>query len=98
MEVGNERLAAVEADVKHLSQDVGDIKAELKAINEINKGVGESLAKLTLLAEQNQKRDDKIVPRVDNIEKWMHKKDALIVLIVGVFTLFKDQIAGFLGL
>ena len=55
VEVGSERLAKVETEVTHLSRDVSEIKDELASINEINKGVGESLAKLTLLAEQGER-------------------------------------------
>lgn len=97
VQVDNSRLAAVESDVKHLSRDVGDIKTELKAINEINKGVGESLAKLTLLAEQTQKRDDVLIPRVDKLEKWQTKKDGVILIIVAVAGMFGDKIAAALG-
>ena len=97
VQVDNSRLAAVETDVRHLSQDVGDIKTELKAINEINKGVGESLAKLTLLAEQTQKRDDILIPRVDKLEKWQTKKDGVILIIFAVAGVFGDQITKALG-
>lgn len=97
MQVDNSRLAAVETDVKHLSGDVSDIKSELRAISEINRGVGESLAKLTLLAEQDQKRDEKMVPRLEKIEKWIYKKDGIILVIIAAFTLFKDQIIKVLG-
>ena len=95
--VDSSRLAAVETNVEHLSKDVGDIKTELKAINEINKGVGESLAKLTLLAEQTQKRDDILIPRVDKLEKWQTKKDGVILIIVAVVGMFGDKIAAALG-
>lgn len=96
--VDSSRLAAVETNVQHLSKDVGDIKTELRAINEINKGVGESLAKLTLLAEQTQKRDDLLLPRVDKLEKWQTKKDGVILIIVAVVSVFGDQITKALGL
>lgn len=96
--VDSSRLAAVETNVEHLSKDVGDIKTELRAINEINKGVGESLAKLTLLAEQTQKRDDLLLPRVEKLEKWQTKKDGIILVIIAVVGVFGDQITKALGL
>lgn len=94
--VDSSRLAAVETNVEHLSKDVGDIKTELHAINEINRGVGNSLVKLTILAEQNQKRDEMITPRIERLEKWQTKKDGVILAVVAFFTLFGDTILNFI--
>ncbi len=70
VEVDSSRLSAVETDVKHLSNDVGEIKGELSDIRTINKNVAESLARLTVIAEQNQKLE----PKLDRLSVHMDER------------------------
>ena len=70
VQVDNERLSSVESDVKHLSNDVGEIKGELSDIRTINKNVAESLARLTVIADQNQKLE----PKLDVLSKHMDER------------------------
>jgi hypothetical protein len=98
VEVNEGRLTAVETNVSHLSKDVSEIKADIKAIHELDKVVGENLVKLTILAEQGQKRDEELIPRISKLESWQNKKDGVILIIVAIFSMFGDQIVKALGL
>lgn len=98
VEVNEGRLTAVETNVEHLSKDVGEIKDDIKAIHELDKVVGENLVKLAMLAEQGQKRDEELIPRIAKLEAWQNKKDGVILIIVAVFSMFGDQIVKVLGL
>ncbi|AFM54897.1 hypothetical protein B621_gp51 [Marinomonas phage P12026] len=82
VEVDSLRLLAVETDVKHLSNDVGEIKGELSDIRTINKNVAESLARLTVIAEQNQKLE----PKLDRLSVHMEER------INGIGTRLEDRI------
>jgi hypothetical protein len=98
VEVNEGRLTAVETNVEHLSKDVGEIKDDIKAIHELDKVVGENLVKLAMLAEQGQKRDEELIPRIAKLEAWQNKKDGVILIIVAVFSIFGDKIVKLLGL
>lgn len=87
MQVDGERLSKVEANVEHLSSDVGDMKAELTVMKDINKNIEISVAKLTLIAEQDQRRDEQILPRIVALENWRWKIVGMATVAAAVATI-----------
>lgn len=95
MEQSQENMADAVVELKVIAQQGVDFNKSMhdRVLPKID-----ALERVVIVLEQEQKQNENTRPRVDNIEKWIHKKDAVIIAIVSAFTLFKDQIAGFLGL
>lgn len=88
--LSGERLTELEAEVRHINKDVGEIKGELSDIRAINTNVAESLARLTIIAEQNQKLEPKlddfrtqVKHDLDGIGERIGKNESFIYKAVG---------------
>lgn len=71
--VESDRLAHLENEVNHINKDVHEIKGELVDFRVIHKDISESLVKLTMLAEQNQKLEPKLDLMVEKSEIKIEK-------------------------
>jgi hypothetical protein len=77
------RLSKLESEVDHIGKDVSEIKSELSDRRDTDINVAESLARLTLIAEQNQKLEPKIEAlgvRIASNEKFIWKAAGAITL------------------
>lgn len=81
--VDSERLAKVEIDLDHMGKDVGEIKSELSDFRTINTNVAESLARLTVIAEQNQQLNPKIDGLGQRLEARIAKNEKFIWQAMG---------------
>lgn len=85
MDIGlsDERVASLESEVKHINNDIGEIKSDVSNIRQINGNIEKSLARLTVIAEENQRalpmveslnvkmvKLEDVPQRVSALEKW----------------------------
>ena len=71
MDIGlsEERVASLEAEVKHINNDIGEIKSDVSNIRQINGNIEKSLVRLTVIAEENQRT----LPMVEDLNLKMSK-------------------------
>ena len=76
---GHERMAVVETDVHHIKEDLGEMKGEQKEARKAMQSMSESLSRLVVIVEQNQKLE----PRLKIVED---KLSALSLKVAGIST------------
>lgn len=73
VEVGNERLASVERDIKHLSNGHDRLERSQERLERSQESMSEAVVKLTVIAQQgvdfNREFHDRTLPRIDELEK-----------------------------
>jgi chromosome segregation ATPase len=83
IKLSDERVASLENEVKHINNDISEIKSDVSDIRQINGNIEKSLARLTVIAEENQRalpmveslnvkmaKLENAPKRLDALEKW----------------------------
>lgn len=98
-EVSGARFATLENEVKHITDDVADIKESTKTTELAIQSIDKSIAVMTEHVQQNKL----MVPRIEKLETKVGKMELKIAAYTGgaaalVFLLTKwDKLAGFFG-
>lgn len=77
IERGQDRLTAVEVGLKHVQEDVTEIKEGQKENTKAVISINEAVQKLTMIAEQNQSYE----PRIKALEDW---KRSIMLKLAGI--------------
>ncbi len=98
-EVSSARFATLENEVKHITDDVADIKESTKTTEAAIQSIDKSIAIMTEHVQQNKQ----LGPRINNLENKLSKVELKMAAYAGgiavlVFVLTKwDKLAGFFG-
>ncbi len=96
-EVSSARFATLENEVKHITDDVADIKESTKTTEAAIQSIDKSIAIMTEHVQQNKQ----LGPRINNLENKLSKVELKMAAYAGgiaalVFVLTKwDKLAGF---